>query len=325
MNDIQLIAPVTLEAEEVHEESELKPFIVANTIPVSTTDLKEKCIIPSFADNESTISHTNFIEAVYLAAQSWFKHETLKQPVVRVSHPVNGRIPSAMGKPVKFLTEDEKTLYYERMVFQIEVLTIRDTVNGNELNLSIGGVRALNTENLYTKKTEEKFKVYIGFNNRVCINLCISTDGFREEIRARTVSEIVEESFKLFSNFNAPIQLRQMAEFGNEFISENQFAQLVGRSRMYQHLPPKVRKEIPVVMPLSDSQVNMVTRQYYHDDSFSGADLGGVSLWKLFNLFTGANKSSYIDSFLDRGVGSHSFVSSMQNAIRDGSNFWFLQ
>jgi len=323
--DVQLIAPVTLQAEEVFEESEAKPFIVANTIPISTTDLKNRCIIPSFSDNESTISHTNFIEAVYLAAQSWFKYETLKQPVVRVSHPVNGRIPSAMGKPVKFLTEEEKTLYYERMVFQVEVPSIRDTVNGNELNLSIGGVRALNTENLYTRKTEEKFKVYIGFNNRVCINLCISTDGFREEIRARTVSEIVEESFKLFSNFNAPLQLRQMAEFGDEFISESQFAQLLGRSRMYQHLPPKVRKEIPVVMPLSDSQVNMVTRQYYHDESFSGSDSGGVNLWELFNLFTGANKSSYIDSFLDRGVGSHSFVTSLQMAIRDGSNFWFLQ
>lgn len=325
MNDIQLIAPVTLQAEEVLVEPDEKPFIVANTIPIGTKSLKEKCIIPSFADSESTISHTNFIEAVYLAAQSWFKHETLKQPVVRVSHPVNGRIPSAMNKPVKFLTEEEKTLYYERMVFQIEIPSIRDTVNGNELNLSIGGVRALNTENLYTKKTEEKFKVYIGFNNLVCINLCISTDGFKEEIRARTVSEIVEESFKLFSNFNAPLQLRQMAEFGNEFLSESQFAQLVGRSRMYQHLPPKVKKEIPSIMPLTDSQVNMVTRQYYYDESFAGADSGGVSLWKLFNLFTGANKSSYIDAFLDRGVGSHSFVTDLQRAMRDNSSFWFLQ
>jgi len=323
--DLQLMAPVTLSNGEEVMEQEERPFIMANTIAITPKELKERCIIPSFADNESTISHTNFIEAVYLGAQSWLKHETFKPPKVRVSHPVNGRVPGAMGKPAKFLTEQEKTLYYERMMFEIEIPSIRDTVNRNQLNLTIGGVRALNTENLYTKKSEEKFKVFIGFNNLVCLNLCISTDGLKEELRARTVSEIVEETVKLVSNFNAPLQLRQMAEFGDEFLSEHQFAQLVGRSRMYQHLPPKIKKDIPVVMPLSDSQINMVTRQYYHDESFKKADEGGVSLWSLFNLFTGANKSSYIDSFLTRGAGSHTFVNDLQIALKEGSEHWFLQ
>ena len=36
-----------------------------------------------------------------------------------------------------------------------------------------------------------------------------------------------------------------------------------------------------------------------------------INLWKLYNLFTGANKMSYIDTFLDRGVGCQSFVNGL--------------
>lgn len=36
----------------------------------------------------------------------------------------------------------------------------------------------------------------------VCTNLCISTDGFVGELRVRGVSEIVNEAFRLFGNYN---------------------------------------------------------------------------------------------------------------------------
>jgi hypothetical protein len=62
---------------------------------------------------------------------------------IRVSHMVKGRIPSAIGKAAKDLSEQEKTLYYERMVFVIEIPEISEVINGNKLSLAIGGVRAL--------------------------------------------------------------------------------------------------------------------------------------------------------------------------------------
>ena len=42
-------------------------------------------------------------------------------PSIRVSHQIKGRVPSAIGKPVKELKENEKTIYYERMAFLIEI------------------------------------------------------------------------------------------------------------------------------------------------------------------------------------------------------------
>jgi hypothetical protein len=64
---------------------------------------------------------------------------------------------------------------------------------------------------------------------------------------------------------------------------------------------------------------------YYKDNRFCKAENGDVSLWKLYNLFTSANKTSYIDSFLGRAVGAASFKHSLADAIdRKGSN-WFLR
>ncbi|MEZ4887836.1 MAG: DUF3871 family protein [Chitinophagales bacterium] len=41
-------------------------------------------------------------------------------------------------------------------------------------------------------------------------------------------------------------------------------------------------------------------------------------------LFTGANKSSYIDTFLDRGVNAMSFIRNLATNLKEESDFWFL-
>lgn len=59
--------------------------------------------------------------------------------------------------------EHEKTLYFEKMAFAIENTSIKDVVVGNELNLTVGGVRTYNLENMHATKREEHFKLFIGF------------------------------------------------------------------------------------------------------------------------------------------------------------------
>lgn len=110
-------------------------FIHANTEVISEHDLKRKCTIPSFAkDLESTISHSEFLEAVFYAAQSYFKRESILLPAIRVSHEIRGRIPEALGKPVALLKPEDQTLYYQRMAFSIEIPSIQESVNSNNLN-----------------------------------------------------------------------------------------------------------------------------------------------------------------------------------------------
>ena len=75
-------------------------------------------------------------------------------------------------------------------------------INGNKLALTIGGVRAYNQENLFSKKSPEKFKIFIGFKNMVCTNLCISTDGLADQIRVNGVSQLEDAVEDLLRNYD---------------------------------------------------------------------------------------------------------------------------
>ena len=61
-------------------------------------------------------------------------------------------------------------------------------------------------------------------------------------------------------------------------ITESQFAQIVGRARLYQNMPYKDKKELPV-FPLMDSQVNLVVKDYYSDKSFCKDDYGNLNCY----------------------------------------------
>jgi len=300
-------------------------FILANTQPISYGELKNHCIIPVFSkDNESTVSHTEFIDVVGQAAEKFFMSENILHPAIRISHPIKGRVPEAMGKPADALLEEEKTVYWERMAFVYEVPGITSTINGNKLSLSIGGVRAYNSENLYGKKTEEHFKVFVGFKNNVCINLCISTDGFLDDLRVMSVNELFNRVFQLLTRFDAERQINHLSTLSEYTLSEHQFAQIVGKSRLYQYLPQKTKKALDTIVPFNDSQISTVGRDYYEDKSFCKEESGDINLWKVYNLFTGATKSSYIDTFLDRNVGSILFINSLVEHLRERTKSWFL-
>jgi len=318
----QAVSPL-VEFAPVAETSD-RHFMVANTVPVSIEELSRRHTIPVFAkDNESTISHQEFIETVAYVSDQIFGGETILKPSVRVSHPVKGRIPSAVGKPAKELQEHEKTLYYERMAFAIEIPSISDKIAGNSLSLTVGGVRAYNLTNLHSRKSEEHFKLFIGFQNMVCVNLCISTDGFKSDVKVRTIAELAKAAYNLFGEFNVYKDIEILNNLPGTLITESQFAQIIGRARLYQNMPYKDRKELPQ-FPLSDSQVNLVVKDYYTDDSFCRSDVGSINLWNLYNLFTGANKMSYIDTFLDRGVGCQQFVNGLYMAIGENKHHWFV-
>jgi len=104
---------------EVIETSLLQPqvekqkaFIEANTESVSLLHLKNECIIPVFRDNEKTVSHYEFVDAVNHCVMKTFPRETVLKPGIRVSHKINGRIPSALNKKVSELEDWEKTQYW---------------------------------------------------------------------------------------------------------------------------------------------------------------------------------------------------------------------
>ena len=251
-----------LDIEPILSGREVKrlPFIEANTKEVSMEHLKSECIVPVFSkDNEITISHPNFIETVWEAANRVFPNDSIELPEIRVSHIIKGRTPEAIHKSVKDLLEEDKTIYYERMMFCFEIPSIHEDINGNRLNLTIGGVRAYNHENLYSKKGIEKFKIFIGFKNMVCCNMCVSTDGFKAELKVMEVHGLLNAAMQLFQEYNAAKHLYYMGAFKDSYMTNPQFAQFLGKCRLYQYLPVEQKKMLPQML-MTDTQIGIVAK-----------------------------------------------------------------
>ena len=93
MELVQVNSPAivpTVEFIPVAETSD-SHFMAANTVPMRLDKMRNTHVIPVFAkDNESTISHQEFIETVVFVTEQIFGGETILKPAVRVSHPIKG-------------------------------------------------------------------------------------------------------------------------------------------------------------------------------------------------------------------------------------------
>ena len=86
---------------------------------------------------------------------------------------------------------------------------------------------------------------------------------------------------------------------------------------LFEHIPVLNTNEVY-------SQINTVAKAYINDKNF-GSLGNDISMWKLYNLLTGANKSSYIDSFLDRAVNATEIATGINAALHGDTKYkWFI-
>lgn len=296
------------------------PFIEANTVEMSLQEIQDKHIIPVFAkNNEPVISQVDFINLVGEQTEQFFG-KTLAPVEIRVSHPIKGRILSARHKPAADLLSHEKTLFYERCAFLYKIPGIIRRIDNKELQLTVGGIKAHNQDNLNRYGgSPQVFKIFIGFQVKVCCNLCIFSDGHKEKLKVSSLDQLSNHLTYLLESFDGDRQIQQLHALTGDGLTDSQFATLVGRSRMYLQVDNEAKKAKEAML-LSDSQVNSVVKGYYHDDHF-GANGNDISFWSLYNLMTAATKGSYIDTFLSRNSNAVEFVSHLQ---RDPGS-WFLR
>jgi len=279
-------------------------FIVANTTSSSVAEMKKDHIIPVFAkDNEVAIAHYEFVQQTRDAVQMYFDQCVVPEPLVKVSHPIHGRIPEAMYKRPNELLDREKTLYYERMMFLIRVPAVTKVVGGQTLSLVVAGVKAYNWDRLHGKYTPQRFKLAIGFQVHVFSNLCVFTDGHLVDFDTNTIDDIYLKAYNMCANFNVEDQVRKLQEWSQISLSEEQFKSFIDRVRC-----DFFDSERDTSYWLGDQQMAKVVRGYYTDEHFSLGNDGSITLWNLYNLLTEANKSSYVDSFLDRYQGISSLM-----------------
>ena len=217
-------------------------FLEANTNAITFEELAEQCVVPTWANQELTISHQDFISTVHDAACNIFAGETINNPEIRVSHIVRGRIPSALNKRSSELLE---------------------CINGQRLELCVGGVRNYSDLNLYrANRGMEKFTVFIGWRVNVCSNQVLTGDGVKLSFEVMSLHDLYKAVLDLFYNFNLDNDIQLLQSLTQMRLSETQFAQIVGRMRLYQALPSHLQRELPKLL-ITDSQINNVCRDYY--------------------------------------------------------------
>jgi hypothetical protein len=79
-------------------------------------------------------------------------------------------------------------------------------------------------------------------------------------------------------------------------------------------MPSYERKGYPEMM-FTDHQLNLLVEGYYNDPHFGRSADGSIDMWRLYNLFTSANKQSYIDKFLDRGINAVDVVNNITSYL----------
>lgn len=279
-------------------------------------------------ETTSLQSATRLLYTVLRRRQAcFFAGETFGNTEIRVSHKILGRHPSALTKRKEELKPEDETIYYQRMAFCFHIRTICREINGEEVHLCIGGVRSLNEENLYGKKSPEKFKIFIGWRVRVCSNLMLTCDGLTGRLEVMGDTDIYIAALKLFQTFNPEQNLRLLETLGRTMISQEQFCQIIGRLRLYQVLPASQMKELPKVI-LGDSNINAATKGYIDNPNFGLRGRAKISCWDLMQLLNEAAKQSYIDKFLERNQNATDFAVGIQKALRgeDTENYgWFLR
>jgi hypothetical protein len=156
--------------------------------------------------------------------------------------------------------------------------------------------------------------------------MCVSSDGFVEDLRASSLEQLTMKMMSVIQEYRMDKHLEQMNNLTNYSISESQFAQILGKCRLHQYLPKEQKQFVPQ-LHFNDTQINSVARDYFDDKSFARNANGKIDLWKMYNLFTGANKSSYIDMFIQRNVNAFELSGGIADAlINEHSDYrWFVK
>ena len=318
--------PAEPEEETTGEQNAI--FIDSNTSAISIEELATRCIVPTFSDNSLTIAHQNAIAAVYKAAEDVFGE--LTPPECRVSHAINGRVASAIHKPTKDLTDEEKTIFYQRLAFIAHVKSLTRIVAGQKIELTIGMCRAYNEDKLYSRKSPEKMKIFVGWKVRVCSNLCLTCNGNSGTVEVLTEADVYQKSYQLFRRFEPEKEdtLKLIENLHNTRLSESQFCYLIGRLRLYQALPTEVQKTLPTI-EIGDQAANAAVRGFVSNPNFGlKAGESSISLFEMLQLFNEAIKQVYIDKFVDRNQNCTDFALGIQRALlgSDTEGYsWFLE
>jgi hypothetical protein len=141
--------------------------------------------------------------------------------------------------------------------------------------------------------------------------------------------DIYKQALALFNQFN-PIKdvvLHDLESLGETKVTEQQFANILGRLRLYQFIPSADVKAMGLpIITMGDQAVTQAAKNYMCNPNFGKQEDEEITCWQLLNIFNEACKNAYIDRFLERNQEATDLAFGIQKSIQgEGSQYdWFL-
>ncbi len=316
--------PVLVDSQKVVQaEKPQNPFILGNTIEVSMQSLQEDYLVPVFSrDNVESISHLDFVSAVFDAAQEYFSGQQFNAPIIRCSHELKVRTKFGAGKLVENLNPEDSGSYMQRLMFVIEIPSISYEVNGNILNLQVIGVRNYADVNLLGNSSQKQsFSVGVGFNNVVCTNGLLRSDGCNLAIKVTNIADLTKYCMEVFKGYDYQNHIDEMKTLNDTMIDVHTLAQFLGRARMYTALPNRQKAELNLPeFILPEAQINSLIRDYFADENFGGFGKE-ITTWQFYQLLTNY-KNNYIDLAMPRTINAYDTAVGISKAIKQDDPAW---
>ncbi len=313
----------------VEQQETQNPFILGSTSSIELNDLEQNYLTPVYAkDCSEVISHGNFIRTLLAAVKAHFPNETVAEPKIRVSHQLMMRNQSGVGKLIEQLDDLDTSSYFQRLITMIEIPSIKQNVNGNELNLQVVAIHSFHELNLLGSSNQrQNITMGIGFVNSVCTNLCLSTDGVNSTIKVYNTDELYKYALELFGQYNPARHLEQMRLLRETKMNTSTFSQFLGKCRLYAAMPQSLKIELNLPeVTLLEAQLNSACRDYFENSNFKADENGDLTMWNFYNILTNF-KNSPIVPFIDRSVNIFDVAVGVSRAINgtDNSWSWFIE
>lgn len=284
--------------------------------------MREEHVFPVYDDYSAALTPIDGLNLMRELGVQTFGE--VGQPEIRFTHEKKVRKHEARHKKASEISREDVNVYAERTAMVIPIPGYENAVNGFQGGLCMTAMKAYNLDSLTRSSNMQHWKFMIGYQMRVCMNLCMSVQGSKVDIKVKTADDLREQLSTIITNYDAEKDLEKFRNYNNYSLTENQYATIVGKMRMYQHLS-KDRQEQVGDLVLADTLVTQATKEYMAGP-FAENGSGEISLWQFYNQFTSGVKDSNMTEFLDRNLNCSQITDGIIETLdgKDNAYSWYL-
>lgn len=294
------------------------------SVSVVEETLRNDMVFPLFDDAETMITPATFIDLTRKVGRDMFKETG--DVSIKYTHPKKFKKDHARNKK-GLLGPEDYNMYSQRTAFTLEVPGYDTEINGYDSKLVIAGIKPYDLDVRSRSSNLQHFKLGIGYQVGVCLNLCISSvQGANLMLNVRSEEELEEKIGELFRDYSTEHDLVDLRRMDNYTITKQQFATILGNMKIYQSMQKSMQSLVPK-LELSGSMITRVAEEYVGGPFESeGRE---IPMWKFYNYLTSAVKTGgSMTQFLDQNVNAFSIANGITNHLAgegNGNNYgWYL-